>query len=145
MNTKFKIELIPNEKMETILPLVFLLNEGRFDITVLKKRLDNMIAMGNYKCLGVYDQDNLIGICGIWVLNKFYIGKHIEADNMYVKPEYRNNGVGNLMINWLVGYAEKIGCESVEANCYAKNTRGKKFWETQGFEAIGYHLIKKFD
>lgn len=145
MKVEFKIEWIPYEKMETILPLVFSLNDGRLGFDVLKKRLDSMLKMESYRCIGVYDKDDLIGICGVWMLHKFYAGKHLEADNVYVKPEYRSKGVGELMMQWLFDFAKKENCESVEANCYIKNVRGEKFWKSQGFEALGYHMIKKFD
>ncbi|WP_235841583.1 GNAT family N-acetyltransferase [Confluentibacter sediminis] len=130
--------------METILPLVILLNEGRFEYQILKKRLADMLAMGNYQCIGVYRDMELIGISGFWVLNKLYAGKHIEPDNVYVKPEYRSKGIGELMMNWLAEYGKQLGCEGLEVNCYAKNIKGKKFWESQGFDALGYHMIKKF-
>lgn len=143
MKVEFRIELISYDKMETILPFVILLNEGKFEHHVLKERLENMLSMGNYQCLGAFNGEELIGICGFWVLNKLYAGKHIEPDNVYVKAEYRSKGVGDLMLQWLFEYAKQIGCEGLEVNCYTKNIKGKKFWESQGFEALGYHMIKK--
>ena len=144
MDECFIIELIPYERMETILPLVVLLNEDRFTYALLQKRLNAMLDMGGYQGIGVYHKEELIGICGFWVLNKLYAGKHLEPDNVYVKPDYRSHGIGNLMMNWLFDYAKQIGCEGLEVNCYAKNIKGKKFWETQGFEPLGFHMIKKF-
>ena len=144
MEAQIKIELIPFEKMETILPLVVQLNEGRFEYTTLKNRLDNMLLMGSYQCIGAYIKDELVGICGIWILNKLYVGKHIEPDNVYVKPEFRSKKIGEMMMDWLFDYAKKMGCEAAEVNCYVKNLKGKKFWETQGFRPLGIHLTKKF-
>lgn len=144
VKTEFRIESISYEKMETILPLVSLLNEGRFEYPILKERLDDMLSRGNYQCIGVYRENELIGICGFWLLNKLYAGKHLEPDNVYVKSEYRNKGIGNLMMQWLFDYAKQLDCEGLEVNCYIKNIKGKKFWESQGFNALGYHMIKKF-
>tara|TARA_R110000868_G_scaffold96475_1_gene265456 strand:+ start:485 stop:919 length:435 start_codon:yes stop_codon:yes gene_type:complete len=144
MDKRFKVELIPYEEMEIILPLVIELNQGKYTIEVLQKRLKDMLVMGGYHCIGVYDARKLIGICGFWVLNKLYAGKHVEPDNVYVAPEYRSSGIGELMMNWLFNYAKSIDCIGAEVNCYAHNKKGKKFWERQGFEALGFHLIKKF-
>src|SRR5690606_14611330 len=128
----------------TILPFVMLLNENKFEYQILKQRLADMLSKGDYQCIGGYNEIELVGICGFWTLNKLYAGKHLEPDNVYVKSEYRSRGVGDLMMQWLFDHAKQIGCEGLEVNCYAKNIKGKKFWESQGFNALGYHMIKKF-
>lgn len=145
MKSGYTIAFIPYDQMETILPLVVLLNEGRIGLETLKKRLENMLSMGGYQCIGVYDGVELVGICGLWVLNKLYAGKHVEPDNVFVKSEHRSHGVGALMMDYLFRYAQEIGCDATEVNCYVKNEKGKRFWESQGYEALGYHMIKKFE
>jgi len=141
MEPQFTIKWIPTEKLNSILPLAYILNRETIPMNVLQARLNEMIPMG-YKCIGVYDQEELIGICGVWVLNKLYAGKHVEPDNVIVSPQYQGKGIGELMLDFLNDYAKEIGCERAEVNCYAKNVRGKKFWENQGYEALGIHLIK---
>ena len=32
-----------------------------------------------------FEENHLIGICGLWILTKYYIGKHIEP-----VPKYKN-------------------------------------------------------
>ncbi len=145
MKTEYKITLIPYDKMESIIPLVIQLNKGKLPANVLKIRLKEMLTMGGYQCIGVYDNQKLIACCGFWILNKLYAGKHVEPDNVFVEETYRSVGVGELMLNWLFDYAKSIDCIGAEVNCYAHNIKGKKFWERQGFEALGYHMIKKFD
>ena len=141
MEPQFTIKWIPTENLNSILPLAYILNRETIPMDVLQNRLNEMIPMG-YKCIGVYDQDELIGICGVWVLNKLYAGKHVEPDNVIISPQYQGKGIGDLMLNFLDDYAKEMGCDRAEVNCYAKNVRGKKFWENQGYEALGFHLIK---
>lgn len=145
MDTDFIIKLIPYDDMETILPLAVSLNGNKIEYSVLQKRLKEMLDMGGYECIGVYDKEHLIGICGLWVLNKLYAGKHIEPDNVFIKEGYRSKGVGQLMMDWLFDYAKKIGCEGSEVNCYVTNEKGKKFWERQGYEPLGHHFFMKFE
>ncbi|MEP3209881.1 MAG: GNAT family N-acetyltransferase [Maribacter sp.] len=145
MNSDFKIELIPENRLESILPLVDLLNNGSIAYPLLKERLDNMISMGGYECIGVYDGPELIGICGLWVLNKLYAGKHVEPDNVFIKKAYRNRGVGQLMMDFLFQYAKDIGCEGSEVNCYVSNEKGQKFWERQGYKPLAYHYFMQFE
>ena len=142
METQFTIAWIPAENMKSILPLAYVLNSEQIPIEILENRLTEMIPMG-YKCIGVYDGEALIGICGVWVLNKLYAGKHVEPDNVIISPNYQGRGIGKLMMDFVDNYAHEIGCERAEVNCYAKNIRGKKFWESHGYEPLGIHLIKK--
>jgi GNAT superfamily N-acetyltransferase len=145
MKMENEIKLIPYDKMESIIPLVIQLNKGKLPVNVLKIRLKEMLVMGGYQCIGVYDNEELIACCGFWILNKLYSGKHVEPDNVFVEEAYRSAGVGELMLNYLFDYAKSIDCIAAEVNCYSHNIRGKKFWERQGFEGLGYHMIKKFD
>ncbi len=145
MAKAFKITLIPHNQMETILPLVVELNNGAIELKLLQKRLKAMLEMGGYECIGVYDGEELIGICGLWILNKLYAGKHVEPDNVFIKEKYRSAGVGQLMIDYLFQYAKEIGCEGTEVNCYVQNEKGRKFWEKQGYKPLAVHFFKNFD
>ncbi|GLU44808.1 GNAT family N-acetyltransferase [Allomuricauda sp. NBRC 101325] len=142
MESRFNIKWIPTENLFSILPLAFVLNGEKIPIEVLEVRLSAMIPMG-YKCIGVYDGERLVGICGVWELNKLYAGKHLEPDNVIIDPAYQGKKIGEAMMTFLANYAEELDCDGLEVNCYAKNTRGKKFWENQGYEPLGFHMIKK--
>ncbi|SDQ76884.1 GNAT family N-acetyltransferase [Flagellimonas zhangzhouensis] len=142
MESQFNIQWIPTENLISILPLAFVLNGEKIPLEVLEARLSAMIPMG-YKCIGVYDGERLVGICGVWELNKLYAGKHLEPDNVIIDPEYQGKKIGEAMMSFLNNYAEELDCDALEVNCYAKNIRGKKFWENQGYEPLGIHLIKK--
>ena len=142
MKGELKLELIPYEKLELILPLVYDLNEGKIPKEILKSRLESMKIMGGYECLGVFDNKSLIACCGVWFLHKLYKGKHIELDNVFVNAEYRSKGVGKLMMDWLVDYAKTKDCNSIELNSYVANEKGIKFWQRHDFEPLGYHMIK---
>ena len=135
----FEIRLIPGQEIKTIIPLVHLLNG--VDETILLQRLEVMMQ-NNYQCVGVYDKDKLIGISGIWTLTKFYIGKHIEPDNVVILPEYRNKGIGELMMKWIKNYAKEQNCEAIELNAYVENTKGVEFWKKNGFYIRGHHFQK---
>jgi GNAT superfamily N-acetyltransferase len=137
----YQIQLIPKEQMHSIIPLLRILNAS-IDEATLQERLQDMMQR-NYECAGVYDNDQLIGICGLWILNKYYVGKHIEPDNVMLLPEYRNKGVGEQMMEWVYEYGRSQGCIASELNCYVVNDKGIKFWLNQGYKIIGFHCQKK--
>lgn len=136
----YNIKLIARENMHTILPFLQMLNE-KTSKEELEKRLHEM-CVSNYECVGVYDGDKLIGITGIWLLTKHYVGKHIEPDNVIVHPDYRNNKIGEQLMQWIFDYARQKGCVASELNCYVQNHKGVRFWITQGYRIIGFHMQK---
>ena len=140
MDTSIEIKLIPTDKQDSIIPLIKQLNPT-IPETTLKTRLEEMVAQG-YQCAGLYLDMQLIGICGMWMMTKFYVGKHIEPDNVYILPEYRRQGFGNRLLEWVQEYGKFQGCTASELNCYINNETGNAFWEQEGFAKIGYHYQK---
>lgn len=143
----FEIRLIPSKDVKSIIPLVQLLNG--VEESVLLQRLEVMMQ-NNYQCVGVYDtsaslsasNEKLIGVCGLWTLTKFYIGKHLEPDNVFILPEYRNQGVGELLMAWIDNYAKEQNCDAIELNAYIENAKGIEFWKKTGFYIRGHHFQK---
>lgn len=138
---KVEFNLIEREKLSVILPLLAELDTS-IPFEVLESRFMQMIAAG-YECVGIYCNENLIGICGIWTLVKYYVGKHLEPDNVYIKPEFRNKGIGKALNIWLKALAISRGCEAIELNCYIKNEKGRNFWLANEYQAIGIHYQKR--
>jgi len=137
----YQFQLIAAQKMEIILPFLQLLNPDLSPL-IIKKRLNDMLANG-YQCLGVFEHEKLIGICGIWILHKIYVGKHIEPDNVIIHPDYRNKGIGEKMMQWVAQFAKENNCEALELNAYLSNEKGRKFWEENKYIALGVHFQKK--
>ncbi len=142
MKPSFDIRLIEQDKLHSIIPLLQLLN-NRIPVETLAERLDEMIKQG-YECVGVFEEDRLVGICGLWFLTKYYVGKHVEPDNVVIHPDYRGTGIGERMMQWIYDYARSKGCVASELNCYVSNTGGQKFWINEGYQIIGFHFQKKW-
>ena len=134
------IELIDNKKINSIIPLLKILNTSISEET-LEERLSDMIKEG-YQCVGAFDNGKLIGICGLWILTKYYVGKHIEPDNMIILPEYQNQKIGSKMMQWIYSYAKDNNCVASELNCYIDNKAAHKFWEKESYKVIALHFQK---
>ncbi|WP_149275889.1 GNAT family N-acetyltransferase [Pareuzebyella sediminis] len=136
-----EIRLIEKEKLEMIIPLLARLNPN-IQMNVLEHRLVEMKSQG-YQCVGIFEGNILVGISGIWLLTKYYVGRHIEPDNVYILPEYRGKGLGEKLMEWIFEYAKSQGCSASELNCYVKNKAGQRFWKRQGYKILGYHYQKQ--
>jgi GNAT superfamily N-acetyltransferase len=137
----YRFELIPSANIYSIIPLLQVLNDT-IDKTVLKSRLDEMIVQG-YECVGVYDDNKLIGIAGLWFITKYYVGRHVEPDNVIILPKYRKEGLGDALMKWIVDYALSKGCVASALNCYVTNSGAQKFWMNQGYKVMAFHYQKQ--
>ncbi|ARV10258.1 GNAT family N-acetyltransferase [Winogradskyella sp. PC-19] len=133
--------IVEKNNMDSIIPLVFELNEGRISEATLKLRFDEMIHQ-NYECAAMYDGNVLIGISGLWFCTRHYSGKSVELDHVYISPEHRNKGLGKQFMDWVKVYCTKKGCESIELNTYVNNYPSHKFYYNEGMEILCYHFFK---
>ena len=140
MSIVFKI--VGHEYIKSIVPLVYELNEERISKAILKSRFNEMLTQ-NYKCAGIFDGEELIGISGLWFCTRHYSGKSVELDHVYIKPSYRNKGLGKQFMDWIKTYCKKNGYQSLELNTYVTNYPSHKFYYNEGMEIWGYHFVKQ--
>ncbi len=123
---------------------IFLLLNPKLSLEIIKSRIESLYTeQGNYSAIGVFLNNILIGVSGIWILNKIYIGKHLEMDNVVIKEDYRSLGIGKYLEEFTESFAREIGCESIELNAYVNNGKGHKFWFSRGYQILGFHFQKK--
>lgn len=133
--------IIPASEIECIIPLLRILGEEKVSEVILKERVLEM-AQQNYECVGVYDNDSLIGCCGLWYQTRHYAGRSVEMDHVIILEDYRNKGIGTKLMDFVYQYAKKRGGAWVELNTYVHNFPSHKFYYNHGFAAKGYHFVK---
>ena len=138
----FVFNIIDKKEINSIIPLVQELTDNKFSDSVLEDRFAEMITQ-NYECAVVYEEDELVGVCGLWYCTRHYSGKSVELDHVFINEKYRNQGLGKDFMDWIDTYVMVKGCESVELNTYVQNYPSHKFYYNQGFEILGYHFFKK--
>lgn len=123
-----------------ILPLICQHN-AQTDPVVLRDRLEKMIPQG-YHCLGAFESERLIGIAGYWTGTKFWCGQYLEADNVFILPEYRNSGIGGQLMAWLEARASELGCDRVVLDSYVTLANAHRFYFRRGYEITGFHFTR---
>ena len=112
MNIRF--EIIAPSQILTVIPLLQELGQHSIPEETLKQRILEM-AQQNYECLGVYnDDDQLVGICGMWFQTRHYAGRSLEVDHVILSDECRNQGIGNKLMEFVYDYARQKNCSWVE-------------------------------
>jgi GNAT superfamily N-acetyltransferase len=103
---EISFNIIPASEIETIIPLMQKLGDFSVSEELLKQRLQEMTTQ-NYECLGVFDAEKLIGICGLWFQTRHYAGRSLEMDHVIIDDTYRSHGIGKMLIGFVSGYAKK--------------------------------------
>lgn len=142
MNSNYSIRFLKLEEFDQIIPLVSMLNP-KMPREILSARLEAMKKEG-FKCIGVFDQIKIIGVCGVWEQTRLYCGRIIEPDSVFIHPDYRSSGIGKLLVQFLDDYAITQGADVSELNCYVTNEQGLSFWRSNGYKDLGIHLQKKY-
>ena len=137
---KLDYKFIAPENILSIMPLLTQVNK-KTPVEVLEKRLKEMVSQ-NYKCLGIYDGEKLIGICGLWFMTRHYCGRSMEPDHVMIDPAYQNKGIGKQLFEWLFKYADDNGIEATELNTYVNNHGSHKFYFNLGYIIKGYHFVR---
>lgn len=124
------------------LALFFSLLNPQSDITEIMRRV-TMMRTENYHCFGAYVDGELAAITGVWMLEKHYVGTHIEPDHVVVLPAYRGQGIGGRLMDFIEAWAKDQKCTASELNCYVNNASGVEFWIRRGYKILGFHMQKK--
>ncbi|EAQ50840.1 putative acetyltransferase [Leeuwenhoekiella blandensis MED217] len=140
--SKITVTRLYKEDINTFLPLVQELMEHSVAEDLLKARFAEMFEH-RYQCRGIYVEGELAGVFGLWFAVRHYAGKTCEVDHVYIKPEYRNQGLGKQAFQWIYDYAREQGCETSELNAYVHNFPSHKFYMNENYVIKGYHFLKK--
>ena len=138
---EIKYRPIKKGEIQKIVPLLMQLNTTTPE-SILNERVIEMESYQNYECIGAFDNDKLIGICGLWYSTRHYVGKSVEPDHVVIDDTYRNRNIGTLFFNWIYEYTQLKGCEAVELNTYTGNRKSHKFYSKEDFEIYGFHFVK---
>jgi GNAT superfamily N-acetyltransferase len=134
------IRFIQPDEIGLVIPIFSLINPSRSK-KELTAMLDEMMKQG-YQCAIAFYNEKCVGLIGMWILTKFYVGKHIEYDNFYVIPAFRHKGIGNQILELVNHYAKEQGCVAAELTCDMLDDEGKRFWVNLNHIAIGHRYQK---
>ncbi len=63
-------------------------------------------------------------------------GKRVYLSRMIVKAEYRNRGIGGIIVDFLINYAKVLGFEEISVGVDIDNIVAKHLYEKKGFTNI---------
>lgn len=110
----------------------------RFKMTAQRLEEELFGKKADWHCLVAVDlEDNPVGFCLYTLANinrAFNTSPMIQIDDLYVKPTWRQSGIGQSLIVHLAQIAETRGIGRINAWCVRDNIEGQNFYRKIGAE-----------
>ncbi len=110
------------------------------EISIIENRFHEMIEQPNYKCFGLFLDEELIGISSVWTSVRIHCGKRLELDNVIIDTKIQSKGYGKFFIDSIKNWSQENNYQSIGLNTYTQNHRSHKFYYNQGYQILGYNF-----
>ena len=130
----FKIDEMSLEDLTSIKDILTSEFDDFWNYEVLKSELE---SSNSYFFVAKNNSGEIIGFAGIKVILD-------EADimNIVVKKDFRNNGIGSLLLDYLISYSKSINLKSITLEVNEINLPAIKLYEKFSFSKLG--IRKKY-
>lgn len=71
--------------------------------------------------------------------------KRGEINKLIVKPEFRNNKIGEELISTMEEWFKKKKCQYIDIDVFAANESGLNFYKKHNYDIRTYKIIKKIE
>jgi len=112
------------------------------DFTEFETALDEMIARTKYQILAAFFEGKLVGLSGFWIARMLYCGRYLQASNLAVNKNYRNQGIGKKLLARLEQIAKEQNCQKFMLDSYTENKKSHSLYFESGFYIRGFHFMK---
>lgn len=111
-----------------------------YSLEELAKQVSVQRQKFHYLLIGVWVEDELVGVIGFTEGMKLSWGKYILLDDFCVAHKWEYTGVAEKLIAWLQHYGEQTGCRQLHMNCDVQNFAAHKFLLQEGFQISSHHF-----
>lgn len=126
-------------------------------IAIYEKMLDKVVATeeslkesifnnNRAEALLIEFNNEVIGYIIYFFNFSTFIGREgLYLEDLYIKPEYRGNGIGKKSFEVLVNIAKEYKCERLEWVCLDWNQPSLKFYNSIGAKQMNEWIIHRLD
>lgn len=116
--------------------------KDRLQITPEKMQHDLFSAQGDWHGFVVANEEvGVIGFCLFTIANinrSYNSSPLIHIDDLYIKPVFRQYGLGKRLLAAVGNIAKECGIDRIELWCLKDNTLGQAFYQKMGGEKLNY-------
>ena len=107
-----------------------------FNPAELRQAMQEMfVRVGLGFFMVVRSEGQIVGFAAIsfaWTLE--HCGQAAWLDELYVQPEYRDQGIGSLLLDGVIDEVKRSGCRAIDLEVEADHRRAENLYLRKGFE-----------
>jgi len=90
----------------------------------------------------VPDREDAVAVAGFRFLHTLAWGKLLYVDDLVTLPEFRSGGHGDLLMDWLVAEATRLGCEQLHLDSGHHRHGAHRFYLNHGMRIDCHHFSR---
>lgn len=83
----------------------------------------------------------VVCVAGFRTNNNLFKGKTLYVDDLVTSSQFRSQGSGKIMLDWLTEYSSNNGYDYISLDSGMQRKRAHQFYLNNDFEIAGYHFI----
>lgn len=104
--------------------------------------IDEMVMRSDYKMIGAFLDNKLVGVSGYLILLMIYCGRYIQLSNLVVDQNYRGLKIGTKIIHHIEEIGRELECKKIILESYTENKKSHSLYYKEGFHIRGFHFMK---
>lgn len=93
-----------------------------------------------YRLAYLEAEGRVVAVAGYRTLTNFFMGRHLYVEDLVTDDEFRGQGYGQTMLDWLRAQAAADGCAFLDLDSGTQRGRAHKFYFAQGCNIVAYHF-----
>lgn len=130
--------------VEEMLPAYQLVKQRypEMDINNYSAQIAEMIRLNDFKMVGAFVGNEIVGVTGYWLLHLLYCGRFLQISSFIVDENKRSLGIGKKILAEIDKIGKKLNCDKIVLDSYIENKKSHSLYFREGFHIRGFHFMK---
>ena len=98
------------------------------------------LQKGGYNLVYIEEDGEAAAVGGFELGEKLHRGKYLYVDDLSTLPQYRKKGYGGKLLEWIIEFARKKGCDQVHLDSGVQRFDAHRFYLKKGFHISSHHF-----
>jgi GNAT superfamily N-acetyltransferase len=95
-----------------------------------------------YRIAAVFDGDECRATAGYRLLTNLVSGRHMYVDDLVTAERWRSHGYGRLLNKYLIEFARREKCTSVQLDSHTKRRDAHRFYFRERYSITSFHFVR---